>query len=63
MEHLRGLTNLSSLDLHSTQVTDAGMIHLKGLSNLSFLNLVFTQVTDAGVEELKQALPRLTIER
>jgi len=51
--HWKGLTNLSFLDLSSTQVTDAGLAHLKGLTNLSFLILDSTQVTDAGLAHLK----------
>jgi Leucine-rich repeat (LRR) protein len=59
--HLKGLTNLSSLDLSNTQVTDAGIAHLKGLRELSIISLDGTQVTDAGIEELNQALPSLKI--
>ncbi len=53
LEHWKGLTNLSVLDLSSTQVTDAGLAHLKGLTNLFFLSLDSTQVTDAGLAHLK----------
>ena len=34
LAHLKGLTNLTNLDLSDTQVTDAGLAHLKGLTNL-----------------------------
>ena len=42
--HLKGLTNLRSLDLGDTEVTDAGLVHLKGLANPRRLYLGFTQV-------------------
>ncbi len=34
LKHLKGLTNLQSLDLGQTQVTDAGLEPLKGLTQL-----------------------------
>ena len=49
----KGLTQLQSLDLAGTQVTDAGLEHLKGLTQLQSLDLGQTQVTDAGLEHLK----------
>jgi Leucine Rich repeat len=51
--HLKGLTNLSCLQLRRTQITDAGLVHLKGLSNLSHLDIQINQVTDAGLVHLK----------
>ena len=39
LEHLKGLTNLQSLDLTFTKVTDAGLEHLKGLTKLQSLDL------------------------
>ena len=50
--HLKGLTNLSSLELRHTQVTDAGLAHLKGLTNLG-VSPRSTRVTDAGLAHLK----------
>ena len=41
--HLKGLTNLQSLDLDSTKVTDAGLEHLKGLTKLQSLSLSDTR--------------------
>jgi len=61
--NLKGLTNLQSLDLYDTQVTDAGLVHLAGLTNLGWLYLHGTQVTDAGVAELQKALPNCVIIR
>jgi internalin A len=54
---LKALTNLSSVDLPHTRVTNAGLAHLKVLTTLSELKLGGTQVTDAGVKELQGALP------
>ena len=50
LEHLKGLTQLHTLDLCDTQVTDAGLEHLKGLRQLQWLDLERTQVTDAWLE-------------
>ena len=50
--HLRGLSDLESLVLSSTQVTDAGLVHLKGFSDLEGLALMETGVTDAGLAHL-----------
>lgn len=61
--HLRGLNNVTSLALSNTQVTDVGLVHLTGLTKLKQLNLAGTQVTDVGLNELKRALPSLSITR
>lgn len=53
LEHLKGLTSLTSLSIAQTQVTDAGLVHLKGLTNLKYLWLFETQVTDTGLKHLK----------
>jgi hypothetical protein len=64
LESLKGgLTNIQSLNLMTTETTDAGLKHLMGLSNLRSLDLTNTKVTDAGVEELQKALPNCKIER
>ncbi len=55
------MTNLRSLDLNNTQVTDAGLVHLKGIGNLRWLELRNTQVTDAGSEALREALPEVEV--
>ncbi|PHS06121.1 MAG: hypothetical protein COA78_14620 [Blastopirellula sp.] len=41
------------VNLHDTQITDAGLEHLKGMTSLTFLMLNNTQVTDSGLEHLK----------
>jgi Leucine-rich repeat (LRR) protein len=63
LEHLKGLANLQILSIVGTQVTDAGLEHLKGLTNLQTLFVYGTKVTDEGVNKLKEALPKLKIER
>lgn len=52
LEHLKGLTDLVSLNLSRTRVTDAGLEYLEGLTNLEVLNLSSTGVTDAGLQHL-----------
>ena len=61
--HLKGLTQLATLDLRYTQVTDASLNHLKELTQLQTLYLGGTKVTDEGVKKLQQALPNCEIER
>ena len=63
MVHLKGLTNLQSLDLRKTKITDAGLVHLKGLNKLQWLYLMGTKVTDAGVSDLKKSLPNCEISK
>ena len=53
LEHLKGLTNLTDLNLYRTQITDSGLAHLKGLTKLQHLWLTSTQITDAGLVDLK----------
>ena len=57
--HLKGLTNLQTLNLHGTKITDAGLVHLKGLTKLQTLDLWDTKITDAGLVHLK-GLTKLT---
>lgn len=60
--HVKKLTKLQYIGLGGTQVTDAGMAELKALTKLSTLHLGRnTQISQAGMNELKRALPRLTI--
>jgi internalin A len=60
--HLKGLTNLQFLSLRDTEVSDSGLVHVRGLTDLKVL-IVGTQVTNAGVNDLKHALPSLTVSR
>jgi len=53
LAHLKWLTDLSELDLHSTSVSDAGLAHIERLIKLERLELRGTPVTDAGLARLK----------
>jgi hypothetical protein len=62
MEHLaEWMPHLEWLELSDTHVTDAGLKFLKGLRHLRHLDVSRTKVTDAGVEDLRRALPDLSI--
>jgi hypothetical protein len=63
LEQLKDLKELEVLSLVGTEVTDAGLEHLKGLANLKDLFLYGTKVTDAGAKTLKEALPKVKIDR
>jgi internalin A len=54
---------LQSLNLCSTQVTDAGLKELAGLKSLRTLKLDIGNVTDAGLRELQKSLPGCSISR
>jgi len=47
------LTELWSLDLDGTEITDAGLAHLAGLRRLQWLQLNDTMITDAGLIHLR----------
>ncbi len=53
LEHLKGLSNLTKLDLRNTQVSDAGLERLKRLGKLRVFFLQGTRVSDAGLVHLK----------
>jgi hypothetical protein len=59
--HVSKLANLRHLYLDGEKITDAGLAHLGDMSNLRLLWLGGTRVTEEGVEDLKQALPQLTV--
>lgn len=63
LAHLKELKNLEILSLVGTQATDAGLDNLKALENLKELFLFGTKVTDDGAKKLKEALPKLKIDR
>jgi len=46
---LKGLSQLQSLDLSGTAITDAGLQHLKAFRNLQHLDLSRTAITGAGL--------------
>jgi uncharacterized protein YjbI with pentapeptide repeats len=53
LRHLKGMSQLQSLDLQSTCVTDTGLSHLEGMTQLRQLSLNDTQITDGGLEHVK----------
>jgi hypothetical protein len=58
---LSELTDVDVLDLSDTRVSDAGLRHLQRLTRLVLLMLDGTEVTPKGVEELRGALPGVTV--
>jgi hypothetical protein len=63
VKHLRGLPDLSSLDLARTKVTDEGLAHLGACKELRHLDLTGTRVTAAGVADLQKKPPELKVQR
>ncbi|HEY7423755.1 MAG TPA: hypothetical protein VH682_05865 [Gemmataceae bacterium] len=61
--HLKELKKLQRLDLSNTAITDTALKSLHGLPQLRWLSLEETKVTDRGADELRKALPKLTIVR
>jgi ankyrin repeat protein/glycosyltransferase involved in cell wall biosynthesis/tetratricopeptide (TPR) repeat protein/Leucine-rich repeat (LRR) protein len=60
---LAALSALESLNLWQTRVSDAGLAQLKGLGRLRRLAVGQCPVSGAAIEALRQALPRLQVER
>lgn len=61
LRHLSGLTDLRTLDLARTRVTDAGLDRLPHLTQLQQLHLAGTDTTPQGRASLSSRLPQLTI--
>ena len=61
LEVIAQLTQLQSLDLGKTSVTDAGLARLKGLSHLKELFVSAPLVTPEGVKVLTEAFPALVV--
>ena len=62
LTHFRDCKNLTQLYLTGTEVSDGGLAHFKDCKKLIHLTLQKTNVTAAGIDELKEALPKCTIE-
>ena len=60
--HLKGRTQLTSLDLAGLPITDAGLVHLRSPRSLIDLDLSHTRVTLAGLDELQACLPSVRIQ-
>ena len=61
LAQLASLTELETLSLFNTGVSDVGLVHVKKLSHLKYLNLSYTAVTDEGMAEIQKALPNCRI--
>jgi hypothetical protein len=57
------LKRLATLNLSSTQVTDAGLRDLRKLTSLQHLYLWKSRITNDGVAALRELLPRCHIEQ
>jgi DNA-directed RNA polymerase subunit RPC12/RpoP len=60
---LQQLPSLERVSLDDTAVGDAGLRHLHACSNLKYLSVWRTRVTPAGLQELRDALPKLQVNR
>jgi hypothetical protein len=58
---LQHFSQLESLWLHHTQITDVGLASLLDLPNLQQLEVMETGVTTAGVSALEERLPRARV--
>ncbi len=61
LEHLSGLSSLQILDLSFTDVRRAGIVHLKKLTDLRSLNVQGTVLDDFAVQEIRRALPNVSV--
>jgi hypothetical protein len=63
MKYLSTLnTNLDTLWLSNTKVTDESLEHFKKLTTVRRIVLRGTKVSKEGVEQLRKALPKCTVE-
>ena len=58
MIHIQSLTELQSLDIAGTKLTDVGLKCLQGLTKLRSLCVDDTGVTDKGIARFKKLLPK-----
>ena len=65
LAHLKGFTNLETMELIEISVTGAGLVHLKGFTNLEAIDLYFTigdQVSKVFYEFSHSILIHLTLQ-
>ena len=55
------MTQLQTLTLYRTRISNAGLAQLAALKNLRDLDVRYTRVTASGVKELQAKLPGLTV--
>lgn len=63
LARLKDLKKLRVLSLAGTKVTDACIDQIKGMGSVQEVFLAGTKVTDAGIMKLKEASPKLKIDR
>ena len=63
LEPLMGMSNIVSLNLEGTAISDRGLDTLETIRSLRHLILTGTRVSDDGILALKQALPKLHVEK
>ena len=61
LAHLSTLSHLRYLSLDDTQITDDGLKMLHTSQSLEWISLRRTRTTTAGVENLRAALPHLSV--
>jgi len=62
LQHLAGLGKLSHLHLKNTKIDDSALKHLQKFKSLKYVPVNGTQVTTEGINQLKTALPKLTVD-
>ncbi len=63
LKHLSSLDNLRSLLLIDLPITDEGLLQLRQIRSLRELSLLDnTNVTERGVDELRKAMPNVTVD-
>lgn len=60
---LTAFPKLTTLQIKSAKITDAGLAHLKNLTQLKELTLEGTKVTDPGVAEFQKAMPQIKLQK
>jgi hypothetical protein len=63
LPHLKKLTNLRTLKMRETKLTDADLKELAAFPKLESINLHGSGIAEAGVEALRAKLPQAKITR
>jgi hypothetical protein len=61
--HLQAADRLEQVIIGGTPLTDDDLVHLRGMKSLKLLGLGSAPVSDQAVNQLRQALPNLSIRR
>eukprot|EP00252_Welwitschia_mirabilis_P007649 TRINITY_DN1924_c0_g1_i6.p1 TRINITY_DN1924_c0_g1~~TRINITY_DN1924_c0_g1_i6.p1 ORF type:complete len:113 (-),score=7.71 TRINITY_DN1924_c0_g1_i6:431-769(-) len=60
LEYISGMTELVSLNLSNSRITNAGLLHLRPLKNLTSLTLIGCKVSKSEINKLRAThLPNL----